>query len=483
VSGGSPATPLRVGFVAVIRPLFKGDSPEAAGRALEQLSELGEELGFELLTQALPEQVPHVATGRPLPPFAVHDEVSARRAAEQFDQLDLDLLLVQQTTFATGEVLAPLLRLNLPAAVWAIPEAAGGRGATGPLPLNSLCGLNMTMSLLDGGPVDRKLPVKWLYGEAGSPQFRQRLAPTLIALRALRGLREARVLQIGGTAPHFYRLEEQPRLVGVRVEHLELEQLFERIAAVPEAEASEVVARWREKETTALTTAQLERSAALELALSRLVAEGSYSALALRCWPELPERCDTMACAALARLGDASIPAACEGDVMGALSMVVLQAAGDSPALLMDLSDVNEQHGLFFWHCGNGPLAWAGPAGTRLTTHFNRAGVGTVRDMAMRPGPATGFRLLDGGQSAVVFAGEVSARRDGSDYDGVRGWLGSLTWNGVPLSPRQFLANLLDRRLPHHFALGAGGLDEGLQELCGWLGAEILPLQDERNTL
>jgi L-fucose isomerase-like protein len=478
---GPGTAPLRIGLVAVIRPLFKGDSPAVAERAVALLGDLGEELGYELVTPSLPGQPLHPASGRELPGFAVHDEASASVAAVRLAELEPDLVLVQQTTFATGDLLAPLLKLPMPLALWAVPELSGGRGASGPLPLNSLCGLNMSMSLLETAQIGRDHPVKWLHGEADSAVFRRRFAPTVAALRALRALRTARILQIGGTAPHFYALEEMPSLEGVTVEQMPLEPLFERMAAVPRRQSRELSARWRAREKSNVDDSQLGRSAALELALAELVDEGGYSAVALRCWPELPERCGTMACAALARMGDRRIPAACEGDVMGALSMLALQGAGGSTALLMDLSDVDEEE-LFFWHCGNGPLEWAGPSGTRLSAHFNQD-FGTVRDMIVRAGPATGFRLLDGGRRAVVFAGEFAGDRDGANYDGIRGRLGKLSWNGVPVTSRQFLANVLDWRLPHHLALGGGGLDESLLELCGWLGADPVPLAPERNTL
>jgi L-fucose isomerase-like protein len=474
---------LRIGFAAVIRPLFKGDSPGASTRALAGLREVGHELGFEVLTPAATNGPVHAETGKPLPAFAIHDQASAEQAARELAVLDLDLLIVQHTTFATGEVLAPLLRSPLPLALWALPEVAGGRGEGGPLPLNSLCGLNMTLSFADMPPVGRERPVKWLYGEAHSAWFRRRLAPTLTAVRALRALSGASVLQIGGTAPHFYGLEEEPVLAGVRVERLELAELFELVERVPASAAKELAARWGEVELTAVDNRQLERSAALELALGELVAAGGHRAVALRCWPELPDSCGTMACATLARLGDGGVAAACEGDVMGALSMLALQGASGDGALLLDLSDVDEERGALFWHCGNGPLSWAGRSGTRLATHFNRDGLGTVRDMTIRRGPATGFRLLAGGRRALIFSGEFAGESAGSGFDGVRGWLGDLSWNGTALTPSQFLANLLDRRLPHHFAFGSGELSEGMQELCGWLGSEPLPAAPERNTL
>lgn len=471
---------LRIGFVGIVRPLFKGDSPGAASRSLKQLRALGEELGFEVVTPEVTGNEAHAATGRAIPGFAVSNLAAAEQAARQLAAQDLDLLLIQHTTFATGELLVPLLHAAERVGVWALPEAAGNGGEGGPLPLNALCGLNMTLSLLEHPKVAKREPVKWFYGEAESVWFRERLVPTLLALRGLRALGSARVLQIGGTAPGFYGLEETPVLPGVRVDAAELSELFARIAAVPEAEAEALARDWAAAEAHDLSRVQLARAARIELALWRWAEEGGYQALAVRCWPELPERCGSMACAAMGNVSS-RIPAACEGDVMGALSMLVLAGMSGESAILMDLSDLAGE-ALQFWHCGNAPREWAAGGHSRLTAHFNRDGVGAVRDMMLRPGPVSGFRLLDGALSALIFSGRFGTL-ERAGFDGVRGWLADLRWNGVPLEPRAFVANVLDRRLPHHFAFGALELSAGLAELCAWLGARVLAAEPPRATL
>ncbi len=143
----------------------------------------------------------------------------------------------------------------------------------------------------------------------------------------------------------------------------------------------------------------------------------------------------------------------------------------------MDLSDVSApgstDDALLFWHCGNAPLDWAAGGRSRLTTHFNRDGVGVVRDMTLRPGPATGFRLLRGGRQAVIVSGEF-AGSGSARFDGVSGWLKRPRWNGDPISAHGVIAGILDNRLPHHLALGDGDMTESLQELCVWLGASVV---------
>ena len=467
---------LRIGFVSVIRPAFKGASVAAAGASVAELERLGDQLGFQLVLPHLTHAV-RTADGSTVPPYAVSEAEAAALAASQLRAADLDLLLIQHTTFATGELLAPLLSACERTGVWALPERGTGAGDTagtsGPLPRNSLCGLNMTLSYLSSPEVNKQQPVKWFYGPADSSRFVERLAVTVAALRGLRALESARVLQIGGAAPGFYGLGEELELEGPKVDSLPLAQFLERIAAVDASKAAVLAAEQAALEPHDVTKEQLERSARIELALTALAEEGDYHALAVRCWPELPERCGSMACAAMGNLSRA-VPAACEGDVVGALSMLTLQAVSGGPSVLMDLSDVDEDKDeLLFWHCGNAPLEWAVGRASRLMTHFNRDGVGVIRDMVLAPGRVTAFRLV-GGDSASVMSGNLTDPQRAS-YDGVRGWLGDLSWNGSPVSAEGFVANVLDNRLAHHFAFGRGEWTSALQELCTWLGREPVP--------
>ncbi len=390
------------------------------------------------------------------------DEASARACAVEARNADLDFLLIQHVTFATGDVVTPLLDVPVPLGLWALPEAT----TTGPLPQNALCGLNLSLSLRHA----REAPLVWLYGAPDDPELLCRLDRVLRAARGWRALKRGRLLWIGGAAPGFTRFERAPSL-SMRVDQAPLDVVFETLARVT---AEEIDARLAGVgEPSDLPKDLLRPSVRLEIALEGL-ARG-YDGVALRCWPELPDTAGAMACAAFARLGDRGLPLACEGDAGGLMAMVAAAAVTGQPAVLLDLTHVDGEH-LVFWHCGNAPRAWAAGE-TRLAAHFNR-GLPAVRHMRLRPGPASGVRFLEDGQ-AVVYAGIVRAGRNG--YDGVSGAVGDLRWAGVPVSPREFVASVLNHRLPHHFAWGMGDAEGVLAELCGWLGMRVLPPAPEAN--
>jgi L-fucose isomerase-like protein len=467
--------PLRIGLAAVVRSAFKGDAEALAARAAEAVAAEGPGLGHELVA------APELAT----------DPAAAERVASWAKGAGLDFLLVLHATFSTGDVLVPLLRALPQVGLWAVPEseglplkAPGVAPGRRPLPLNSLCGLNMTLSLLDHERVGKRERVKWFWGAPGSDDFRRRWRATVAALRGLRAVSHARILQIGGTAPAFYGLEERPALAGVQLDRLPLAALYARMQSIPEDAVRERAQAWTQREPlSGAEGSDVLVAARTELALAALAAGGDYQALALRCWPEFPEDCRGMACAAVGAMADRLVPTACEGDVMGALSMLALQAVAAAPSALLDVSDLDPLGDrLLLWHCGNAPAAFAGKAGARLTTHFNRDGAGVVRDMRLSEGPASAFRLLGGGRRAVVISGSLEGASE-PDVDGVRGWLTELRWDGEPRRAAEVMAQVLDAGLPHHLALAPGEHTEALHELVVRLGGRVLPAARVRDAL
>ncbi|MBM3471349.1 MAG: fucose isomerase [Armatimonadetes bacterium] len=449
---GAERRVVRVGLVPVVRPIFRGAHmglEEASRRSLEALSE---RLGFALVYIGAPVTDASEAESRAAEVAALHSGGG------------LDFLLALHVTFATGDLVRPLLGLDMPLGLWALPEAA----VDGPLPQNALCGLNLGLSLRTG----RRTPVKWFYGSPDERAFQERLGITMRAMRGCRAVREGRVLWVGGTAPGFYRLETVPELP-LRIDRAPLEVLFDALSQVDEAGVTHRLAEM--DEPLDMPREDLRSTIRLEIALERL-AEG-YDGVALRCWPEVPERAGTMACAAFARLADRGCPYACEGDLAGLASMLAVAAVTGGPAALLDLSHADDE-GLMFWHCGNTARSWADGA-TRLVPHFNR-GLPAVRDMRLAPGQVCGLRFLES-RKAAVYAGAVLGRARG--YDGAAGWIGHLRWAGEPASPSGFLASVLNRRLPHHLAWGRGDEEEALLEMCSWLGHEPLPLDPEDRLL
>jgi len=434
---------VKLAVVSVQRPIFRGDKAAAFAQSVASLERFARAEGFEL------EVVPTAVTG-PEEAVAVAAELQAS---------DPDLVLLQATTFATADCYEPLLHLPTPKVIWAIPEQT----TAGPLPLNSFCGANFIRSL--DGEWDRP---QWLVGLPDDPAWSGRWHAMLAAARAVAQLRAAKVLLVGGTAPTFDRFRVEPADVaewcGATVDHCELATLFQRVAAVSDAEVAQAEASLRAEGAERLSAAQLAAAARLDVALQQL-ADG-YDAIALRCWPECSEQTGSMPCASVARLFDRGCPAACEGDVLGALSMLAIGAIAKADPVLMDLSHIGDDHSIF-WHCGNAPKSLAAD-GSRLATHFNRPELGCVREMTLAAGPTTMLRFTDT-YGSVWFEGDWLP--GGPDFDGVTGRLGNVRWsNDEAVAPAEMARRVLANRMPHHFAFAPGHHGEAVEALNDWLG-------------
>lgn len=441
---------LRIGLVPIVRPLFRGAKFGLEVKARAALEALAPRLGFELAFVSEP----------------VADAAWAASAAKAAQAAKLDFLLVEHVTFATGDLFAPFLELPLPLGLWAVPEVWD----TGPLPQNAICGLNLGISLA-GTTLRRELPVKWFYGSPDDEWFLSRFRLTLDALRGVKVLRGGRVLWLGGHAPGFFAFGAVPT-TGLLVEKADLSELWTALDAISDAQVDEVLVDF--DEPSDYTKDELRTTVRLELSLAQL-AQG-FDGVAIREWPEIPEKLDVMTYSAMARLADQGYTFAPEGDVMGLAGQLALQAISGQPAILLDLSHFSEQ-GLILWHGGEAPKAWAGGP-TRLIAHFNR-GCPAVRDMALKAGPISGLRILPGNK-AVVHGGELSGEKG---YDGDSGLLTRASWAGQELSPKQFLTSWFNHRIPHHMAVGMGEHQAALMEMCAWLGLEVLPANLEENRL
>ncbi len=196
--------------------------------------------------------------------------------------------------------------------------------------------------------------------------------------------------------------------------------------------------------------AAVEQTVALHRGAERLAEREGWNALAIRCWPECFDEWGGAACAAMAMLNEQGIPAACEADIFGALSMRMMQRLAGTPTFLADLVDAElDGDRVAFWHCGVAPRTLADPNGTvRVALHPNRQ-VPAVFDFGLAPGPVTIARLSQGphGLRMVVGQGRIV---DGQPFQGTSCVV------QLPTSARSLLSTVLGDGLEHHFVLAPG---------------------------
>lgn len=114
-------------------------------------------------------------------------------------------------------------------------------------------------------------------------------------------------------------------------------------------------------DTAPMKEEQLEKTAALKIAVKEAIVASGADACAMECWSEFGQVYGIMPCVILGDIADEGIPVACECDINGAISQVIARAAAlyDGSAFLADLTIRNPQNdnSELLWHCGPFPYS------------------------------------------------------------------------------------------------------------------------------
>lgn len=470
---------VRVGFAGLHFPNFQAEEHRVYETSVEFLNGLSHELGFELIAH----------------PRVMHEKAEAESAAGIFTQGEVDFLLLQASSFMLGDTIEPLGAACSRIGFWVVPEPK----LTGELPLNSLTGFNMGVSILRKRFPER--PVKWFYGKPeGDPEMTGRLRVTISALRALKGLRGAHVGLMHDVVPTFLNLTyDADRLrsrLGVAVEPIPLSDVFTRYESVagqrkesdsphPGSIPSPIRIEDEMRSTVAevrVPQDELRKSAVITHAVMDVARDRGVSALAIRCWPEFQSVLHAAPCASVAYLNDHGLIASCEGDIPGAVSMLAAWHISGHAPTMNDPVAIDMEHDLVqMWHCGPGPASWADSSGRRLDWHhtLNRRvpegepKYGVSSDISFRKGEVTLLHVGGDASTLFVLQGEIV---DGPSepYPGSGGWLGNLTSNGEPVSAADFLENIVCYGMEHHYPIMRGHHEAAIREMATWAGIEVM---------
>jgi L-fucose isomerase-like protein len=419
------------------------------------------------------------------------DAGQTEAAIATLKQRQLDLVLILQVTFCDASMAVKIAAERMgPLAIWAIPEPrAGGR-----LRLNSFCGLNLAAHALGL----RGVPLRWLYsapdaamihdaigglvmGDERDPVYAASPKPSLVeearAKQVAASLRGKAIGLIGEHPAGFdtcaYDAGRLQALAGVAVKRVPLPDLFKAAGAVP-AEAVErhrVSVGARLDGLDAVDQGQLDKSLALIDALEAVKAREGASALAVRCWPEAFTDYGCAVCGPMGLLTEAKTPCACEADVHGALTGLILQEAAGAPSWLVDIVDMDEASDTaVFWHCGSAPLSMADDqAKPRAQIHSNRR-MPLLQEFTLKPGRITVARISQAkGRTVMVLAG-AEVQRAPMSFTGTSG----VVRFDRPIG--DVTEAMMEFGLEHHVAIAYGEHRGTLRALAGEMGIPVVEL-------
>jgi len=468
------SSPKRIGILALARPTF--DVPyaeEVAAAAMGTLAGLDAELvgNAELLFDAEATEV----------------------ALARFEAVDLDALLLLQISFTDSSMTEAIgARFDAPIIIWSFPEArVGGR-----LRLNSFCGLNLAAyALIKAGSdfdyVHRTADdtgavadiERLLAGTiAQAPSERRPAKETSDAAKAIAAEVAAELdgMKIGvigdhpvGFEPCGYDSETLAAVTGVTVERKELEDLFGAAAETPVEIVSATRDRSEERlgDLSDLDQQALDKSLSLFGGMKTLIAEGGWSGIATRCWPECFTEYGGAACSPQSMLIDDGIPGTCEADVYGNVTALLLQHVADEPSFVADIveMDTDGDTGVL-WHCGLAPIHMApGIDSRKATIHSNRK-LPLLNEFALRPGRVTICRLSQAGDVSSMVIGI------GTMLDAPLAFSGTAGVVEFDRPAPEVVATIAREGLEHHFGIVYGDYREELEALAGTWGIPVIDL-------
>jgi len=225
-----------------------------------------------------------------------------------------------------------------------------------------------------------------------------------------------------------------------------------------------------------VTPDALERIAKLEAVLKNYIEAQDLSCLAIQCWSAIQEVIKISPCLTMGRLTGLGIPAACEVDIFGALTMLVQYAnsLGSSTPHIMDIvTNNNSRENVFLtYHCGNASRDLAKP-GTEVVIKehgifgglWGRENCMGTGEFQLKPGKIMINRLIedDGIYKMLITEGEVI-----DSPDNLRG-----SWGWVKVRDLNSLyRTLAEEGFIHHYCMTYDNAIDSIMDFCDFAGIE-----------
>jgi L-fucose isomerase-like protein len=307
------------------------------------------------------------------PQRPVIDDQTTRAAIAAIRAAGCDALLVLQPSLGNGQLaLTVSQEWDAPLLLWATPERAESQ-------VVSSCSL-VAQHLWASTLRQAGRPFELVYGDPTAQATRDALTTAAAICRAPLLLRHAKVGLIGQHAPGFLNMAADVPLIrralGTQLHPLSLPQFIDRARAIDEAAVAKDVATVREMKLPLKDVAadDLATNSRYYLALRELADEEQLDAMAVQCWPELPNVMGQWPYLAFARLNGEGKVVALEGDVDGAITCLLAQYLGLGSGFITDWLE-HDAKSILFWHPGNASLEWCNPVGSpqgpALAKHFN----------------------------------------------------------------------------------------------------------------
>ncbi|MBD8915406.1 MAG: fucose isomerase [Pseudobutyrivibrio sp.] len=343
---------IKLGYAPTRRSIFSApDAIRYRGLTAQRLTELG--VDFVDITDINEEGL-------------LYNDADMLKIAEKFKAEKIDGLFLPHCNFGTEYECARLAKeLGVPVLLWGPlderPEPDGTRLR------DTQCGLFAT------GKVLRRFGVPFTYMtncRLEDPVFERGLRDFMAVCNVVKTFRHIRILQISTRPFDFWSTMcnegELLEKFNIQLAPIPMGELVDEVRKNlgNVAETQEVMTYCRANMNIAIKDDELEKVAAMKVAMKHLAEKYGCNAIAIQCWNQLQTELGIMPCAANALLNEEGIPTVCETDIHGAITALLVEAAGMGQVRSF-FADWTIRHpdcpnGELLQHCGPWPISVAG---------------------------------------------------------------------------------------------------------------------------
>lgn len=295
----------------------------------------------------------------------LYNDEDMQKIAEKFKAEKIDGLFLPHCNFGTEYVCARLAKeLNVPVLLWGPlderPEPNGVRLR------DTQCGLFAT------GKVLRRFRVPFTYMtncRLSDPVFERGVKDFMAVCNIVKTFQHTRILQISTRPFGFWTTMcnegELLEKFNIQIAPIPMPELIQEVkkAKADGEEVIKIIQFIQKNMNIQIKNDELENVAALKVAMKSLADQYGCNAIAIQCWNALQSELGIMPCAANSLMNDEGIPVVCETDIHGAITALLVEAAGmdETRSFFADwtIRHPDVENGELLQHCGPWPISIA----------------------------------------------------------------------------------------------------------------------------
>jgi L-fucose isomerase-like protein len=256
------------------------------------------------------------------------------------------------------------------------------------------------------------------------------------------------------------------RHIGPDVEQMDTYTLLRTAEGLSDEEVRATANELRSKAEVAVTDERLEKSARLSAGLRKLLRDGHFDAVNVKCQYELSQEYGMTACIPISLVADDGIVAACEGDVIITVTMCLLKYLTGQTVYYGDILDLQRDQ-MLLSSCGFAPFSLCNPGEQARICELDHPGFdGLIASFTLKRGPLTYARLVEGSHGDY--------RLNYGTGTGVETDLRQGRFPGLEVKLDGSPEKLWETMASQHFAMCYGDVTREIEDVCGWLNIEAV---------